>query len=67
MKTTKKLLAILLVVVTVLAISTAVFAQDVVVGGGFGTINVTNTTVGETYSSKAVRCHRLRRRQQHCV
>jgi LPXTG-motif cell wall-anchored protein len=50
MKTAKKLLAILLVVVTVLAMSTAVFAQDVVVGGGFGTINVTNTTVGETYS-----------------
>ena len=51
MKSMKKLMALLLVVVMMLALGTTAFAQDVATGnGGSGTITITNAATSQTYT-----------------
>ena len=50
MRNTKKLVGLLLALVMVFAMSTTVFAQTETVGGGSGSITISNAAKGETYT-----------------
>ena len=50
MKHTRKIASLLLALVMVFALATTAFAQDKVVGGGEGSITISNAAKGETYT-----------------